>query len=73
MKGYRTVLFGALVAILSPLLTYMEGLKASIGACAIDGANNLEVCALPWWVGTAIGAAIIGLRVITTSAIFNKS
>ena len=73
MKGYRTLLFGAAVAVLSPLVTHLEGLKAAIGQCAVDGANNVEICALPWWVGTAIGVAIIGLRVLTTSGIFTKS
>lgn len=73
MKGYKTIIFGALVVMLSPLVTYLEGLKATIGQCAVDTATNTEICALPWWVGTAIGVGIIGLRMVTTSGIFNKS
>lgn len=72
MKGYKTILFGALVAIGSTLIGYLETVKATIGQCATDAMTNETICALPDWVGIVIGVAIIGLRFITTTPALKK-
>lgn len=60
LKGWKTVLFGALVA---------------VGPVALDyvGAINWTSLGVSPTAGMIIGAGIIGLRTITTSAIGAKS
>ena len=75
MKGFKTVLFGGLIAIAAPLIEYLEGIKSTIGQCDVttDVLGNVqEFCSLPWWVGSIIGVMIIGLRFITSTPIFKK-
>ncbi len=56
LKGWRTVIFGAAVIVVPPLLTYLGGIDwTSIGISpAVAG---------------AIGVAIIALRAATTTAL----
>lgn len=72
MKGWKTVLFGLLVAIVTPMITYLDGLKDTIAQCGIDPATNAEVCGLPGWLGVVIGVVVIGLRAVTSTSIFKK-
>ncbi len=59
LKGYRTLIFGAAVAVVPPLMTYLGGVDwTSIGIS--PGA------------AAVIGAAIIGLRAVTTTALGTK-
>ena len=72
MKGWKTFLFGALVAILLPLITYLDGIKQALAQCGVDPSTNTEICGLPGWVGVVIGIVIMGLRFITSTPIFKK-
>lgn len=72
MKGWKTIIFGAIVAIVTPLITYLDSLKQTLAQCGIDPTTNAEVCGLPSWVGLVIGFVIIGLRFITTTPVFKK-
>lgn len=60
LKGWKTVLFGLLVAIAPPAVTYLGGVNwTSIGISpAVAG---------------VIGAIIIGLRAVTNTAIGSKT
>ena len=60
MKGWKTVIFGALMVVAPPLLTYVGGVNwTSLGISPVMSA--------------AIGAIIIGLRSVTTSPIGQSS
>jgi len=72
MKGFKTILFGLLVAILSPAVFYFEGLKETIAQCGIDPTTSEQVCGLPGWVGIAVGIIVIGLRLVTSTSAFKK-
>lgn len=72
MKGFKTILFGLLIAVGGTTLSYLEGLKQTLGTCAIDVATNVEVCALPDWTALVVGGIIITLRFATTTSIFKK-
>ena len=72
MKGFKTFFYGLAIALLSPLLAYLESIKAGLGECGVDPVTNAEICSLPWWVGTAIGLGIIGLRALTNSSMFKE-
>lgn len=71
LKGWKTFLLGALVVVVSPLLDYLDSFKETLQNCAISPAGE-DICSLPWWVGTVLGFVIIGLRAITSTAIFKK-
>lgn len=72
MKGWKTFLFGALVAIITPLITYLDGVKTTLAACGVNPDTGDAICGLPGWVGVVIGVVIIGLRFVTTTSIFSK-
>lgn len=72
MKGWKTILFGALVAVASALLSFLEGLKQTLGECGVNQETAETVCSLPGWVGFAVGGAIIALRFLTTTPVFKK-
>jgi len=60
MKGWRTVIFGALMVIGPPLLTYVAGVDwKSLGVSPA--------------VSAAIGAIVIALRAVTNTPIGLKS
>jgi hypothetical protein len=59
MKGYRTVLFGLVVALLPAALTYLGGV-------------DWTVLGISPAIGMGIGSAIISLRSITTTRIAAK-
>jgi hypothetical protein len=60
MKGWRTVIFGALIVVGPPLLTYVAGVDwKSLGVSPA--------------VAAAIGAAIIALRAMTTTPIGSRT
>jgi|APFre7841882654_1041346.scaffolds.fasta_scaffold608479_2 hypothetical protein len=59
MKGWRTVIFGGLMVVVPPLLTYLGG---------IDWTSYGISPAL----SAAIGAVIIGLRAATSTPIGQK-
>lgn len=71
-KGWRTVLFGAVVAAVGGALSYFEELKGIIGQCATDPSTNEQICSLPGWTGPVLGLVIIGLRALTKTSIFSK-
>lgn len=72
MTGFKTFLFGLLVALIAPAITYLDGVKETLAQCGIDPLTQSEVCGLPGWVGTVIGIVIIALRWATTTPIFKK-
>jgi len=57
MKGYRTVLFGAMVAVVPALLTYM---------------NTIDWTAYGPWITGVVGVITIALRAITTTPMTQK-
>lgn len=59
LKGYRTVIFGLAVATIPPALTYVAGIDwTSLGISPS--------------VAAVIGAAIVGLRAATSTALGTK-
>jgi hypothetical protein len=56
MKGWKTVIFGALMAIVPPLLTYVGGV-------------DWHALGVSPGVSAAIGAAVIALRAVTNTPI----
>ena len=59
-KGFRTVAFGLLVAVVPAAVTYLAGV-------------NWESIGVSPQVAAAIGVVIIGLRAITNTSMFAKS
>jgi hypothetical protein len=60
MKGWRTVIFGALMVVGPPMLTYVAGV-------------DWKALGVSPTVSAAIGAIVIALRAMTTTPIGNRS
>ena len=72
MKGFKTVAFGLLVALVSAALPYFETLKETLAECGVNAETATEVCALPSWAGIVLGGVIIALRAVTRTSMFKK-
>ena len=72
MQGFKTAAYGLAVTLSGAAITYLEDLKKMLGECGIDPATNAEICGLPSWILMPVGIAIIVLRAVTTTSIFNK-